>query len=95
MIKEIKDLALEEGPGRARLKGVNSVCALDHGILYCPADCCSKTGPSVIEILRRKQPEAVIPWNLNFNNYADTDRLLEFQPVYSFKETITKCATHL
>ena len=57
--------------GRMR-SAVCVVTARDLGGLYRPSDKCSKTGRPLINILRGKHPESVIPDTDHFGVYSDT-----------------------
>ncbi|KAL7526156.1 hypothetical protein ACHAXR_001349 [Thalassiosira sp. AJA248-18] len=65
------------------------------GGIFQPYDKCSKTGLPVIDVLRSKHHEAVIPPAANFDEYpADPDGM-EFMPMYFWEEQIAKAATRL
>ena len=49
---------------------VKMVTNRDLGGLYRPTDACSKTGRPVIDILREKHPEGVIPDVSHFDTYS-------------------------
>ena len=76
-------------------EAVNSVVDTDRGRLYQPEDECSKTGRSVIDILREKHPEVIVPPDKHFDSYEDAEELPESMPVYGNAETVAKAAAKL
>ena len=49
----------------------------DHnsGRLYAPDDICTKTGRQVLDVLRKKHPDARIPEKNDFDSYANSAEL--------------------
>ena len=71
---------------------VKMVTARDLGGLYRPSDKCSKTGRPVIDILREKHPDGVIPDVSHFDTYSDTTTI-ECQtsmPLYCAEDEVAK-----
>ncbi|KAL7530959.1 hypothetical protein ACHAXR_003772 [Thalassiosira sp. AJA248-18] len=65
------------------------------GGIFQPYDKCSKTGLPVIDVLRSKHPEAVIPPAEDFDAYPDYPDSMEFMPMYFWEEHVAKAATRL
>jgi hypothetical protein len=68
---------------------VRAVTDRDLGGLYAPNDICTKTGRRVLEVLRKKHPDACIPKERAFNNYANSVELLEAMPIACYEEQIS------
>ena len=69
----------------------------DLGGLYLPTDKCTHTGRSVINILREKHPEPVIPDESHFDEYpADVSKeCMTSMPLYCTDEIVAKAAKSL
>ena len=69
----------------------------DPGGLYRTNDACSKTGRSVIDILREKHPEHVVPDASHFDQYDErtTTECQTSMPVYCSEDEVTKVAKTL
>ena len=76
---------------------VKMVTNRDLGGLYRPTDACSKTGRPVIDILREKHPEGIIPDISHFDTYSErtTTECQTSMPVYCSEDEVAKVAkTH-
>jgi hypothetical protein len=62
---------------------------------YRPNDLDSKSGRPVIDVLREKNPDCVVPLEEDFDAYPDAANLLDTMPVYCYEECIAKAATRL
>ena len=62
---------------------------------YRPNDLDSKSGRPVIDVLRDKHPDCVVPSEEAFDAYPDADDLLDTMPVYCFEECVAKAAARL
>ncbi len=71
------------------------ITARDPGGLFKPHNRCSKTGHPVIDVLREKHPEAVVPRLEDFDAYPDDEDSLESMPISCFKEQVAKAAARL
>ena len=74
---------------------VRAVTNHDPGGLYAPNDICTKTSRRVLDVLRKKHPEARIPKECAFYSYANKAELHEAMPIACYKEQISMCAVHL
>jgi hypothetical protein len=74
---------------------VRVVTDRDPGGLYAPDDICTKTGRWVLDVLRKKHPDAHIPEERAFDNYANSMELLEAMPIACYEEKISTRAVHL
>ena len=52
-------------------------------------------GQPVIDVLRSKHPEPVIPPEEHFLEYDDPEECLESLPIYAFEENVAKSAAKL
>ncbi|KAL3822014.1 hypothetical protein ACHAXA_003000 [Cyclostephanos tholiformis] len=59
---------------------------------YRPNDLDSKSRRPVIDVLREKHPESVVPSEWDFDAYPDAADLLDTMPVYCFEECVAKAA---
>ena len=73
---------------------VRMVIQQDLGGLYQPTDKCTKTGRPVIDILRKKYPDGVIPNVTHFNTYPEdvSEECMTSMPVYCTEDDVTKSA---
>jgi hypothetical protein len=62
---------------------------------YCPNNFDSKSGCPVIDVLREKHPDCVVPLEEDFDTYPNAANLLDTMPVYCYEECIAKAATRL
>ena len=62
---------------------------------YRPNDLDSKSGRPVIDVLREKHPECVVPSERDFDEYPDAADLLDTMPVYCYEECVAKAAARL
>ncbi len=62
---------------------------------YRPNDLDSKSGWPVIDVLREKHPECIVPSEWDFDAYLDAADLLDTMPVYCYEECIAKAAARL
>jgi hypothetical protein len=62
---------------------------------YCPNDLDSKSGRPVIDVLRDKHPECVVPSEEDFDAYPDAEDLLDNMPVYCYEECVAKATARL
>ena len=67
----------------------------DMGGLYKPYDKCSKTGASVIDVLRSKYPEIRVPEGDTFDPYDMDEEDLESPPVYCSQDNVAVAAARL
>ena len=69
----------------------------DPGGLYRPNDKCSKTGEPVIDILRQKHPERVVPETSHFYQYDErtTTECKTSMPIYCSEDEVAKAAKTL
>ena len=74
---------------------VRMVTDRDPGGLFKPDDKCTKSGCPVIDVLREKHPEAVIPSDGDFDAHPGGPECLEAPPVYCYEETVAKAAAKL
>jgi hypothetical protein len=74
---------------------VRAMTDRDPGGLYAPDDICTKTGHRVLDVLREKHPDAHIPEECAFDNYANSVELLEAMPITCYEEQISTRAAHL
>jgi hypothetical protein len=63
--------------------------------LYAPDNICTKTGLRVLDVLRKKRPDARIPEERAFDFYANSAELLEVMPIACHEEQISIRAAHL
>jgi hypothetical protein len=77
------------------LAAVRTVADRDPGRLYALDDICTKTGRWVLDVLRKKHPDARIPKESAFNSYANSAELLEVMPIACYEEQISLQAAHL
>jgi hypothetical protein len=74
---------------------VRSVTNCNPGGLYAPDNVCTKTGRWLQDVLCKKHPDARIPKEHAFNNYANSAELMETMPISCYEEQISKRAVHL
>ncbi len=67
----------------------------DPGGLYAPDNVCTKTGCRVLDILHEKHPDARIPKERAFDDYANSTELLEVMPITCYEEQTSLHAVHL
>jgi len=74
---------------------VRAVTNRDPGGLYAPDNICTKTGRRVLDVPRKKHPDACIPEEPAFISYANSAELLEAMPIACYEEQISLRAAHL
>ncbi len=74
---------------------VRAVTNRDPGGLYALNNICTKTGHQVLDVLHKKHPDACIPKERAFDNYANSAGLLEAMPIACYEEQISTQAAHL
>ena len=76
------------------LSVVGTVKQRDLGGLYQPTDKCTKTGHPVIDILRKKHPDGVVPDVTHFDTYPEdvSEECQTSMPVYCSEDDVTKAA---
>ena len=67
----------------------------DPGGLLAPDDICEKEKCPVIEVLRKKRPEARIPGENSFHEHENTDKCLETMPVFCYEDDVAKRSAKL
>ena len=74
---------------------VRMVTDCDPGGLLCPDDKCSKTQRPVIDILRKKRPEARIPSKVSFHEHPNAEDCLETMPTFCHEDNVVKRALNI
>jgi len=74
---------------------VRMITDRDPGGLFRPSDKCSKTGRPVIDVLREKHPEGIVPNAADFDEHPGGEELLDSPPVFCFEENVAKAAVKL
>ena len=74
---------------------IRMVTERDPGGLFRPSDICSKTGTLVLDVLRDKHPDAVVPTLDDFDVHPDTPHPLDTPLLCCFEEQVAKAVAKL
>ncbi len=77
------------------LAAIRMVTKRDPSGLFQPSDICSKTGHLVLDVLRDKHPDAVVPTLDDFDLHPDTHDPQDMPPLCCFEEQVAKSVVKL
>ena len=80
--------------GKVR-EAVRMVTERDPGGLFGPSDLCFKTGHLVMDVLRDKHPNAVVPPPEGFDTHPDPPDLWDAPSLYCYEEQVAKAVARL